>query len=231
MPDFPNNGRPARLTSNGAGAKPVDSVISLVLAFDEVLTFQAITALVARDPRFRLLTRLGDAYLENLRGAPVDCVALVDGRRPPQDLTRVLQHQDVVGCVILMEPRMGAQGGVRLPFGARHTTLPWGAPWGAVADALINAYRARPAGATPGNGKAPPLTWEKEHARLRSLTQRERQVMHLIAEGFAVREIASSLKLAESTIDNHKSRLMRKIGAKKSVDIVRFACRVGAVAP
>ncbi|MEM9185876.1 MAG: helix-turn-helix transcriptional regulator [Planctomycetota bacterium] len=66
--------------------------------------------------------------------------------------------------------------------------------------------------------------------RLASLTRRERQVLELVAGGASVRECAASLSIAVSTVDNHKSRLMRKLGVRKSSELVRFAFRVG-IAP
>lgn len=62
-----------------------------------------------------------------------------------------------------------------------------------------------------------------------SLTKREREVWQLIAQGQAVREIARTLQLAESTVDSHKSRLMKKLCVHKSVDLVRLAIRYGLI--
>ncbi|WP_197528557.1 helix-turn-helix transcriptional regulator [Aeoliella mucimassa] len=61
------------------------------------------------------------------------------------------------------------------------------------------------------------------------LTRRERQVWRLIAVGQSVAEVASTLGLAESTIDSHKSNLMKKLNVRKSVDLVRLAFRFGVV--
>ena len=61
------------------------------------------------------------------------------------------------------------------------------------------------------------------------VTVRERQVWRLIATGATVRGIARQLGLAESTVDSHKSRLMRKLGVHKSVELVRLAVRLGLV--
>ncbi len=57
------------------------------------------------------------------------------------------------------------------------------------------------------------------------LTRRERQVFKLLGAGCAVREIADQLGLAASTVDNHKSRLMKKLGVNKTAQIVRMAMR------
>jgi two-component system secretion response regulator SsrB len=62
-----------------------------------------------------------------------------------------------------------------------------------------------------------------------SLTVRERQVMRLLAQGLSVRECAATLKLATSTIDNHKARLMKKLGIHKASELTRAAIREGLV--
>ena len=62
-----------------------------------------------------------------------------------------------------------------------------------------------------------------------SLTRRERQVWQLIAVGQSVAEAAVTLGLAESTVDSHKSNLMKKLKARKAVDLVRLAIRLGIV--
>lgn len=64
-----------------------------------------------------------------------------------------------------------------------------------------------------------------------SLTKREREVWRQIAKGQAVREIATVFHLAESTVDSHKSRLMKKLDVHKSVDLVRLAIRYGLIDP
>lgn len=64
-----------------------------------------------------------------------------------------------------------------------------------------------------------------------SLTLRERQVMQLLAQGMSVRKCADTLGLATSTIDNHKARLMKKLGIHKASDLTRAAVREGLIAP
>ena len=62
-----------------------------------------------------------------------------------------------------------------------------------------------------------------------SLTNRELQVMKLLANGYSVRRCASRLDLAESTIDNHKSRLMKKLDIHKVVELTHMAIREGLI--
>jgi DNA-binding NarL/FixJ family response regulator len=53
--------------------------------------------------------------------------------------------------------------------------------------------------------------------------------MRLIALGRSVRDCAHILELAQSTVDNHKSRLMKKLGLRKSQDLTRLAIREGLI--
>jgi two-component system, NarL family, response regulator NreC len=62
------------------------------------------------------------------------------------------------------------------------------------------------------------------------LSLRERQVMRLLALGKSVGECAEALGLAHSTIDNHKSRLMKKLNLHKASELTCRAIREGLIA-
>lgn len=68
-------------------------------------------------------------------------------------------------------------------------------------------------------------------SELALLTDRERQVLQLIAEGKSNKEIATILDLGVSTIDTHRKHLLEKIDAHNTADLVRFAIRHGLVVP
>lgn len=70
---------------------------------------------------------------------------------------------------------------------------------------------------------------EQQPSSLSKLTVREIEVLRLIALGNTVRECAEKLRLAPSTVDNHKSRLMKKLGLHKTTELVRFAVREGVI--
>lgn len=57
------------------------------------------------------------------------------------------------------------------------------------------------------------------------LTERERDIFLRLASGDTVREAARILGISASTVDNHKTRLMRKLGVRRTVDLVRLAIR------
>jgi two-component system, NarL family, response regulator NreC len=55
------------------------------------------------------------------------------------------------------------------------------------------------------------------------LTDREAEVLRMIARGYSNKEIASQLDLSVKTIEVHKANGMRKLGLRGRIDIVRFA--------
>jgi DNA-binding NarL/FixJ family response regulator len=61
------------------------------------------------------------------------------------------------------------------------------------------------------------------------LTNRELEVMRLLARGLRVGDIAQKLALSDKTISTHKSRLMEKMGFGSTVELVRYAIDNGLV--
>jgi two-component system response regulator DesR len=59
------------------------------------------------------------------------------------------------------------------------------------------------------------------------LTDREREILGLIAEGATNREIAEAIFLSPHTIKEHTSTLYRKLGARNRADAVQRAQRLG----
>ncbi|UZE26087.1 response regulator transcription factor [Pseudomonas sp. B21-056] len=55
------------------------------------------------------------------------------------------------------------------------------------------------------------------------LTDRELQIMRLLAQGLSVSRIATELAISHKTVSTHKARLMEKMGFTSTADIVRYA--------
>lgn len=68
-------------------------------------------------------------------------------------------------------------------------------------------------------------------AALRDLTEREREVMGLVAEGLSNREIAGRLVISPATAKTHVSRAMMKLGARDRAQLVVLAYQTGLVRP
>ena len=68
-----------------------------------------------------------------------------------------------------------------------------------------------------------------ESRTLARLTERERQVLSLVAEGRSNQEIAELLLIAESTAKTHVKRILAKIDARDRAQAVVFAYRSGLV--
>jgi DNA-binding NarL/FixJ family response regulator len=62
---------------------------------------------------------------------------------------------------------------------------------------------------------------------LRGLTPRQREVLQLVAEGMAVKEIASALAIAPKTVEFHKTAIMRTLSLFTTADLTKYAVRHG----
>jgi DNA-binding NarL/FixJ family response regulator len=66
---------------------------------------------------------------------------------------------------------------------------------------------------------------------LEGLTSRQREILQLLAEGYTNSQIAAKLHISVKTVETHRSRLMQKLGIHDVPGLVRFAIRMGLVAP
>jgi DNA-binding NarL/FixJ family response regulator len=60
-----------------------------------------------------------------------------------------------------------------------------------------------------------------------TLTEREREVLHLAAEGYGNAEIAERLSISPRTAETHRANLMRKLDLHNQTDLIRYALRRG----
>ncbi len=60
-----------------------------------------------------------------------------------------------------------------------------------------------------------------------TLTTREREVLHLVAEGNTIGTIASRLFISPRTVETHRTNLMRKLSLRTSAELVRYALQRG----
>jgi two-component system response regulator NreC len=70
---------------------------------------------------------------------------------------------------------------------------------------------------------------EGEKDSYQHLTDRERETLKLVAEGYTAKEIADMLFISLRTVETHKSNLMKKLNIHNKADLIRFAIRKGVI--
>lgn len=68
-----------------------------------------------------------------------------------------------------------------------------------------------------------------QNYQIEILTDRERQVLQLIAEGNSSKKIAAVLDLSAKTVESHRSRIMQKLDIHDTAGLVRYAIRRGLI--
>ena len=66
-----------------------------------------------------------------------------------------------------------------------------------------------------------------EAGRVRPLTSRERQVLQLVAEGMAMKQIAFALEISVKTVETHRRQIMEKLELYSVAELTKYAVRHG----
>ncbi|KHK96897.1 LuxR family transcriptional regulator [Microbacterium mangrovi] len=217
-------------------------MIRVAIADDHQLVRAGFRALLESEPD---LTVVGEAssgaeLLELLRRTPVD-VALVDIRMPDGDglwaTEQVAADPALAGVrmvivttfeldeYVIRAVRAGAAG--FLVKDTEPTDLIRAVRVAASGDALLSPGVTRRLLARASEGLKPPVA----DARLDVLTEREREVLRLVALGLSNDEIATELFLSPLTAKTHVSRIMQKLQARDRVQLVILAYETGQVNP
>ena len=128
-------------------------------------------------------------------------------------LTSVLEDASVVGAV-----RAGAIG-----YLLKDTQ----------AEALCQAIKAAAAGQVQLTPKAAARLMQaiSTPESPEALTERETEVLRLLAQGYSNKQIARSLNTTEKTIKTHVSRILSKLGVQSRTQATLYAIRTGLVSP
>jgi DNA-binding NarL/FixJ family response regulator len=84
--------------------------------------------------------------------------------------------------------------------------------------------------ASEGRGFVTGQAGQREGASVQ-ITARERQVLELMANGYSNQAIGEKLSISVKTVEAHRARLFKKLGASNVADAVLLAIRVGLVTP
>ena len=213
-------------------------MIRIVLADDHTLVREGIRALLALVPDMSLVgeAKDGTEAVRVVADARPD-VLLLNMRMPGGDglwVVRELRRRELLpstlilttfddGAAALDVVRAGARG-----FLLKDVTL----------DRLVDAVRTLAGG---GTMIRPRMTARAEgelatrgvqmpaapDGQLADLTEREREVLRLLASGFSNREIARALFVAEGTVKNHVSNILTKMGVRDRTRAVIKAAERG----
>lgn len=210
--------------------------IRILIADDHAIVRAGIRALLQLHPDFEVVGEAGDGHeaILQVRRLQPDVVLMdlampgMDGLAATHEIcrispqTRVLvlsQHENRE--YVLPALRAGAAGYVlkRAPD-----------------DTLIRAIRAVYAGETYVDPRLAELLVEEVRRStegsvdpLDTLTEREREILILLAQGKSYQEIAQTLFISVKTVDFHRTNLMRKLGLKNRTELVQFAMRRGLI--
>jgi len=66
-------------------------------------------------------------------------------------------------------------------------------------------------------------------ATYETLTSREQEIMVLLAQGLSTKQIAEKLFISPKTVENHRSNILRKLNIHSTLELVRYAARLGIV--
>ena len=66
-----------------------------------------------------------------------------------------------------------------------------------------------------------------QDASMRSLTERQRQILRLVAAGYTAKEIGRMLHITSKTVEFHKGRMMRQLQLQSTVELARYALTHG----
>lgn len=209
--------------------------ITIVLADDHQVVRQALRTLLETEPQLTVLGETSDGLtaVDLVREHQPD-VLVVDLMMPGvggMEVTRqVAKRYPQTGVVVLSMSineahvlealRSGARGYVRkdasaadliraiqeVAVGHFYLSPPF-------SDRAIESYRQRAAAAA-----ADPYD---------RLTSREREVLHLAAQGLGNAQIGKRLGISPRTAETHRANLMRKLGLRGQTDLVRYSLRLG----
>ena len=203
--------------------------ISIVLADDHTVVRKALRVLLEEEPGFEVVAEAdeADAAIRYLRGHKPD-VLILDLNMPGRpsleaipDMQEASPETKIVVLTMQKEPAFARQA---LQLGVLGYVLKEAAD-----DELVQAVRSAAAGETylqPALGAK--LAAEPEMPAS-DLSERETDVLRLIALGHTNAEIAKQLYISVRTVETHRAHIQQKLGVSSRAELVRSALSRGLV--
>jgi two-component system response regulator NreC len=208
--------------------------IRIVLADDHVLVRQGLKSLLEREG-FQIVAEASDGQeaLRHVQSLMPDIVVM-DITMPilnGLDAARQMTVSSPQAKIILLTQHVEEQYlSEALEVGVKGYVLK-----NQVASDLIQAVRQVSRGGvylSPGVSSAVMGAYRSKSEKSKDpLTNRERQVLQLIAEGKSTKEVATLLGISGKTAESHRTRLMQKLDIHETASLVLYAVRRGIVQP
>jgi DNA-binding NarL/FixJ family response regulator len=192
-----------------------------------------IRALLNVDERIQVIGEAASLSELELALSKFDVLVLAGSAKRLDELGAVLQGRELLSVLLLLEDE---------PVDTRVLTAfplrAWGVlPMDASAEDLSAAVHALAEGLLVGSpallgsllaGDLAVQSTEDDRL-LESLTEREAEVLQLLAQGLANKQIAAALGISEHTVKFHASAIFAKLGAASRTDAVRIGIRRGMI--
>jgi len=203
--------------------------ISIVLADDHTVVRRALRMLLEEEPGFEVVAEAedADAAVRYVRGHKPDVLILdlnMPGRPSLEAIPDVREASEQTRIVVLTMQQEPAFARQALQLGVLGYVLKEAAD-----DELVQAVRSAAADKTylqPTLGAK--LAAEPESARP-DLSERETDVLRLIALGHTNAEIAEKLYISVRTVETHRAHIQQKLGVSTRAELVRCALSRGLV--
>ncbi len=207
----------------------------VILADDHTLVRAGIRRIVESQPGFVVVAEAkdGDEAVEVIRVVPAD-ILILDlkmARRDGIEVLRIAKAEQPDLKVVVLTMHAGRE------YVAR--TLEEGADGYLLKDSAVQDLAAALAAVASGGRYFSPAIQNQmvqllhggrpESQDLSSLTDREREVLVMLARGLSTKEIASALGIGARTVETHRANLMRKLGVRSVALLTQMAIREGIV--
>jgi DNA-binding NarL/FixJ family response regulator len=214
------------------------SLVRIVLVDDHKVVRQGLKALLEAERGFEIVGQAGDGLralelVERLKPEILVVDLMIPGLSGLEVTRRTAQLSPLTRIIILSMHSNEAYVLEALKYGASGYVLKESS-----ADDLVRAVHEVNAGR---RYLSPPLSeraielYVQEKVKSGSLdayetlTNREREVLQLAAEGLSAPEIAERLSISPRTVETHRANLMRKLALRSQTDLIRFALRRGLI--
>jgi len=211
--------------------------VRIILADDHEILRAGLKSLLDREPDFKVVAqaRDGEELLDKLTSVKADCVVM-DLSMPNLDglatLKEIQKKFPKIKCLVLTMQKDQEHFKRAMANGASGYVLKDNA-----FDLLVMAIKMVMKGKTFISPAIAELITEQyvrfaqegDIPSLEILTKREKEILTLVAQGHANKNIAANLKISIRTVETHRNHLIHKLGFKTTAALVKYALDKGLI--